>query len=179
MYKRQLPGLLISKDWNVQYWNSGVEKLFGITKDEMTLLNQEGWPPNILKLLVDQRHSVWKAFHDAGDENWRRVLEANIYRFKSLNKLYRYDSSWYRSLVQQVMSLDSSGAFRECWEKIHIDRPIENQNPLYQMNVLVGEHVLTIRPLLISASNSGSLDIVAYMPVNDDDRWAFQELGLR
>lgn len=169
-----LPAYIINRDWSILFLNQHILKFMGLTEEEVIKIAPDRL--NILRLILDPELPVYHGLTQNLD-SWEYMARRNIYGFKLENSLSQYED-WFEPHVTQLMKLPR---FREFWDEVQIDWCVDPkvEFPYYVTEMLspIGRPV-RFRSLITLLGDYDYPQIVSYIPVNQDSRAIFTELGI-
>lgn len=169
-----LPSYIINRDWNILSLNRHLLKFVGLTENDASRISANRL--NILHLILDPVLPIYQGLAHSSD-SWEYIARRNIYGFKLENSISQYDD-WFKPHIEELMKLPR---FAEFWEEIQIDwlTSSDAEFPYYTTEMMspIGK-LVRFRSILTSIGNYDYPQIVSYIPVDQESRDIFTELGI-
>ena len=169
-----LPSYVINRDWNILSFNRHLLKIFGLTENDVSKITPNRL--NILHFILDPDLPIYQGLAHSY-ESWEYIARRNVYGFKLENSISQYDE-WFKPHIEELMKLPR---FTDFWEETQIDWPVSSNAgfPYYTTEVMtpLGK-LMRFRSILTLLGNYNYPQIVSYIPVDQESRDIFTELGI-
>jgi hypothetical protein len=171
-----LPGYVMTRDWNIQRWNDGCNRLFNMTDELFGAMPTK--ERNVLRFIFDPETPVHPIL-SSDREWWEYTAWLNVYWVKQENVLCQFDD-WYTELVDYLHQFPR---FAEFWEKVQPGTMYKGTVaptpfPAYETEIqtLAGDKV-RVRGVHTFYVATDYPRAVLYVPADDESRKVFEKYG--
>jgi hypothetical protein len=173
-YLRQ-PGYVLTRDWNIIYWNSAIIKILGLESIDLALKNMSPNERNLLRLIFDTDLPVRDMIAKAKGQTWEAQAVRNIHAF-ILDNILNIQEDWYKEILSDLKTLPR---FEELYDNARATnyRYAERMEFVTIFSVPKYNKDLALRSNFIRLGNANYPQITFFTPANNETETIFRMEG--